>query len=93
MMVAVALAAVASYGAILWRRAAEYRERADGYADPGEVVEMSFVSPTEVQRYNSARKAWCAELARKYDRAARYPWLPLAPDPPPPQAVADAAPD
>jgi hypothetical protein len=26
-----------------------------------------------------------ARLARKYDRAARYPWLPVAPDPPPPQ--------
>ena len=25
-----------------------------------------------------------AALFRKYERAARYPWLPVAPDPPPP---------
>ncbi len=25
------------------------------------------------------------ELARKYERAARYPWLPVEPDPPEPQ--------
>jgi hypothetical protein len=25
-----------------------------------------------------------AALRRKYERAARYPWLPVAPDPPPP---------
>jgi hypothetical protein len=26
-----------------------------------------------------------AELAQKYERAARYPWLPVAPDPPAPE--------
>ena len=26
-----------------------------------------------------------ASLARKYERAARYPWLPVEPDPPPPE--------
>jgi len=29
---------------------------------------------------------WHAALARKYERAAHYPWLPVAPDPPPPNA-------
>lgn len=27
---------------------------------------------------------YCAGLATKYRRAARYPWLPVEPDPPPP---------
>jgi hypothetical protein len=37
----------------------------------------------EAEQYR-ARSAWAAELRRKYVRAARYPWLPVPPDPPPP---------
>lgn len=33
----------------------------------------------------SARERWDAEMAEKYRRAARYPWLPVAPDPPYPK--------
>jgi hypothetical protein len=29
--------------------------------------------------------AWRGELRRKYERLARYPWLPVAPDPPIPE--------
>src|SRR5579871_4762470 len=32
-----------------------------------------------------ARRDYYAEMARKYDRATRYPWLPIAPDPPEPE--------
>ena len=28
---------------------------------------------------------WHAEMVRKYRHAARYPWLPVAPDPPEPE--------
>jgi hypothetical protein len=28
--------------------------------------------------------AWHAQMAKKYEHAARYPWLPLEPDPPMP---------
>ena len=28
---------------------------------------------------------WHIEMIRKYDRAARYPWLPVWPDPPEPE--------
>lgn len=31
------------------------------------------------------RTAYHAAMARKYRRAARYPWLPVAPDPPEPE--------
>jgi hypothetical protein len=33
----------------------------------------------------AAEAEWHARLRRKYERAARSPWLPLAPDPPPPK--------
>lgn len=32
-----------------------------------------------------ARANYNAELKRKYDRAAHYPWLPVEPDPPEPE--------
>jgi hypothetical protein len=32
----------------------------------------------------ATKAARCAALARKYERAARYPWLPVEPDPPEP---------
>jgi hypothetical protein len=40
----------------------------------------------ERQRLLSKRfAAWHAEMARNYQHAARYPWLPVAPDPPKPE--------
>ena len=36
--------------------------------------------------WNSARLLeYHARMAEKYDRAARFPWLPVAPDPPEPE--------
>jgi hypothetical protein len=32
-----------------------------------------------------ARAAWNDRMKRKYERAARYPWLPVEPDPPMPR--------
>ncbi len=90
LLVLVVLAGVSIGGCVLWQRSVEYRRRADGYADPGYIGFMTGWSPAEVERYNVARKAYFAEMARKYDRAARYPWLPVAPDPPPPELEADA---
>ncbi len=34
---------------------------------------------------NARRAAYHAAMRRKYERAARYPWLPVAPDPPMPE--------
>ena len=33
----------------------------------------------------TARGRWAGDLAIKYDRAARWPWLPVWPDPPEPR--------
>ncbi len=39
----------------------------------------------EAQARGDPRKSWHLHLADKYRRAARYPWLPVAPDPPEPE--------
>ena len=38
------------------------------------------LTPVEAKRSN-----WRWALSQKYERAARYPWLPVPPDPPPPE--------
>jgi hypothetical protein len=55
-----------------WRR--ENRRRLEGWAA------RSGVEPARYARM----AAHYAALVRKYERAARYPWLPLEPDPPQP---------
>jgi hypothetical protein len=58
-----------------WRDAAE-TNRALGVA-------------AEKERANAAHferlAGYCGSLSRKYERAARYPWLPVEPDPPEPE--------
>jgi hypothetical protein len=49
------------------------------------IAEQSFRSPSyrdEVQDLAAAERL--RRLAEKYEYAARYPWLPVAPDPPEP---------
>jgi hypothetical protein len=50
------------------------------------------MTPEELHRfiasarsYYANRIAYHAALKAKYERAARYPWLPIAPDPPEPE--------
>jgi len=35
-------------------------------------------------RHTEAMVAYCASMGRKYEHAARYPWLEVTPDPPMP---------
>ena len=52
----------------------EFRSSVDGpLASPARIAEMQRLAEYE------------AILARKYLHAARYPWLPVPPDPPPPE--------
>src|SRR5262245_7278887 len=39
--------------------------------------------PSGTEAYPTTQSDWHAGLADKYARAARRPWLPVAPDPPP----------
>jgi hypothetical protein len=86
MMAAVAVAALPFGAAALWRRAGEYRELADLHLQQREmVVTASGVPPEEARRIIRARDAYHEAMFRKYDRVARYPFLPVAPDPPEPE--------
>jgi hypothetical protein len=38
------------------------------------------------------RDAWACKLAEKYLRLSHYPWLPVEPDPPPPERLAHPRP-
>jgi hypothetical protein len=52
--------------------------------------EASVKTPDERRRlalWNAYNRAMC----RKYRRAARYPWLPVEPDPPGPQSILPGA--
>jgi hypothetical protein len=40
---------------------------------------------TKIWYPRTAKTAWHAEMSIKYQKAARYPWFPVAPDPPEPK--------
>jgi hypothetical protein len=74
--------------ALAQRRDCAWRRRAAEARSEGEVIELGDRDVRRGrERLASAerRLAWSARLARKYERAARCPWLPVAPDPPPPE--------
>ena len=48
-------------------------------------IRMSAKDFREDAEQATRRAAYHASLKRKYERAARYPWLPVEPDPPPPK--------
>jgi hypothetical protein len=64
-------------GQELRRRSARYREISNrhfaalGFEGSGSVWEPA--------------PRWHSAMWKKYDRLARYPWLPVEPDPPPPE--------
>lgn len=96
MMIAVAAVALALYGRHLWRLSGEYHRLAERYAAPirwaedsnAELEARQRLSPAEWQvfsdRMYQARVRWQTGMERKYRRAARFPFLPVAPDQPPP---------
>jgi hypothetical protein len=43
------------------------------------------VTDAEARRRFHARITWHEVMNAKYERAARYPWLPVEPDPPEPE--------
>ncbi len=98
LMVAVAVFAI-SFGAMTWvarmrALSATYRQRAANFswltARIGSIVMMP--DGRWVNRYEDEndrlRDAWALCLAAKYLRLSYYPWLPVEPDPPPPEPLA-----
>jgi hypothetical protein len=96
MMVTVAIVGPVAGIAEMNRRSADYDRRARRYADRETLsrdLMATFAKPSrpevvELCREEYARNlAWAEQeerLKRKYRRAARYPWLPVPPDPPEP---------
>jgi hypothetical protein len=92
-IVAVAVVALVLGIVAFVRRRAQFRALADYHAETarrirsahvwvtrpgGAFVHTTALAPRPVIDYH-------ATLAVKYEHAARYPWLPVEPDPPPPE--------
>jgi hypothetical protein len=87
LMVAVAAVGVAlGAGVTLWRRSAEFRQRA---LEHGWLAERGrspwWFGP--VDRPSLFRRWHHDSIRAKYERAARYPWLPVLADPPEPPMI------
>ena len=89
LMIAVAVAGALMAAELTRRRwaelAVEYRKAAAFHSSLAEVyrsgahLDSRVEDPAETSRLVSRQ----LRLAEKYRRAARYPWLPVVPDPPP----------
>jgi hypothetical protein len=92
LLVAVAVAGTALVGweDAIRRRSKEYSERAFqcwAKAAATRLIRLRGASPAKTAallRRQAVRRDWYARLQQKWERAARSPWLPVAPDPPPP---------
>jgi hypothetical protein len=85
LMVAVAVAALVLGGLELRGRKARFRAQAAYHSRRWSG--LSLVKPTPPARTRSRERhaVYHDEMRRKYDWAARSPWLPVAPDPPGPE--------
>jgi hypothetical protein len=92
-MLVVALAGLAMgvvvWGYRMWRLSGEYANRAqfyralvDWYGRAAFIYEDGDRLKHGRDRWVHAAAARCAARARKYAQAARYPWLPVEPNPP-----------
>jgi hypothetical protein len=91
MMVAVALVALCLAAWSYWdrrdERFLEFAVKAMTHTTLARDYETGrpFGSLLERAPVNPRKAAYHAALARKYERAASHPWLPVAPDPPEPE--------
>jgi hypothetical protein len=92
MMVAVAVVALVLGAVALGVRSGEFRNRAR-YHEVMAASPLLGVKPAppvfDPVRYTPKWSAYHARLKRKYERAARRPWLFVAPDPPLPSLEPD----
>jgi hypothetical protein len=86
-MIAVVFAALFVFVGRMLSLSAAYRERASQYqfgllgSTP---ILMGPHGSHSATRHRSAHSVWAEKMAEKYLHAARFPWLPLEPDPPEP---------
>jgi hypothetical protein len=91
LMIAVAVVGLALATAIMMRRSDEFRALAEEQAD-NEAASLEYADDARGEHGDQQRVARGEQMAVyhralkiKYERAARYPWLPVAPDPPEPK--------
>ena len=77
LLILVLLSGLGMGGVAPWRRSAEFRVKADACA----WWEATWEAPPPL----NAQYHYFRDLRIKYRRAARYPFLPVAPDPPVPE--------
>ena len=98
LMIAVAILAV-SIRAISWvvemrTRSASYDRRAfefawrTGHSGSGIITKDGRLVGLGENENTRLEDAWACKMARKYWRLSDYPWLPVEPDPPPPERLA-----
>jgi hypothetical protein len=97
LMVAVAIVALLLASQRIYDRRARMSAIASNHAKREKIELMalaeyrSFMDQLDPERAQSTLKyltsssKYHADMRRKYERAARYPWLPLSPDPPSPK--------
>jgi hypothetical protein len=88
LMVAVAIVGFAMAGATLVRRSNRFRALAEDQAE-AEAMSLAYADDARGEGGDQQRVARGEQMADyhrklriKYERAARYPWLPVEPDPP-----------
>jgi hypothetical protein len=91
LMALVAIAALIMAGGVLVKRSSEFRALAEEQAD-SEMASLEYAGDARGERGDPQRvargeqmAAYHRELRIKYERAARYPWLSVEPDPPEPE--------
>ena len=87
MMAAVAIAALAAGAMRMGRRSPEYREAAEEHAICEDFYRLALANESRMDDPSypatcRARLDYHRIMREKYEFAARYPWLPVAPDPP-----------
>jgi hypothetical protein len=87
LMIVVAIIAALCYCRILQRRRTEFLSRATNLANNEQFYRgLEPVRSATAQRLEFLRLAErFAKQRRAYERAARYPWLPVPPEPPEPK--------
>lgn len=80
----VAVALVGTILGVLAGRRSQFRGLAAYHSAKGRAMINGGLPRDDSAAWKLERDLWHGVLAEKYKRAARYPWLPVAPDPPEP---------
>jgi hypothetical protein len=83
MMVAVAILGLVCWGCYLWRLSDHYHRQAVIYYEKRWIIREWYGN--YVEQKELAIERWRSAMEAKYQRAARYPWLSVEPDPPEPE--------